>query len=99
MPDYECWPLWQPGGEPYALSPDDLALSQVLRDRLAAWASTYDSHLCREYPPDTHWSHDDAAAFDAEGQVLLSFLHAELGPAFMVSYYIGTLCDAPERNA
>lgn len=52
--DYHCWPLW--GVSPNELgniNPNDLPISEELKNKLNEWADIYDSTLNQEYPPNS----------------------------------------------
>lgn len=87
MADYGCWPLWEPGADPYQLTPHDLPLSGALRARLAAWAEAFDATLNWDDPATSDFP-DEAArqAFHAEGAALAELLRAELGGALDMDY-------------
>lgn len=86
MCDYDCWPLWRPGGE--NVDPSDLPVSDSLRERLVAWSDTYDAILNRDSPADSAFPSPSAeAAWEAEGRELWAALQAELGDGYAVSYY------------
>ena len=87
MPDYGCWPVWEPGGEPYALEEEDLPISPALRERLWEWAGRFDAILDHDYPPDSAFaSPAEEERFREDGRVLARDLAAELGPGFTVEY-------------
>ncbi|NTY02254.1 hypothetical protein [Deinococcus sp. JMULE3] len=68
MADYGCWPLWEPGADPYQLTPHDLPLSGALRRRLTAWAEAFDATLNWEDPARSDFPDETARqAFHAEG--------------------------------
>ena len=50
MPDWQCFPLWAPGGDPYNVDPRDLGLSGRLCDELMEWARDYDTLLSPLHP-------------------------------------------------
>ncbi len=81
MADYECFPLWeQTETDTDNIDPEDLPISQGLRDALNAWAQRYDDTLDRADPRRSGFSNSEAkAAFNATGQALLDRLEAELG--------------------
>jgi hypothetical protein len=89
MWDYQCWPLWEPGSEHYALKPDSLPLSQATKDRLARWAAIPDAKLSKhmENPPDIIWTAEESRAFEVEGRALWTILQRELGAGFHVVYH------------
>jgi hypothetical protein len=52
MADYQCFPLWEASpGEVGNIDPDDLPISHILKERLAAWARAFDATLSMDYPP------------------------------------------------
>ena len=88
MADYDCSPLWEPGGDPYPIDPDDLLLTAPLRAQLWAWAQTFDAILNREDPASTNFSSEHARQqFIQQGKALAEQLQAELGPHFEVEYH------------
>jgi len=87
MADYDCSPLWEPGGTRYPINPEDLPLSAPLRARLWAWAEVFDATLDRNDPPSSGFPSEEARRhFIREGSALAEQLRAELGPLFEVEY-------------
>ena len=88
MADYDCSPLWEPGGDPYPINPDDLPLTAPLRAQLWSWAQTFNTTLNRDDPASTNFPSEEARReFIQEGKALAEQLRAELGPRFEVEYY------------
>lgn len=90
MADYQCHPLWNMSPGKYGdLSPDDLPISQGLKDQLNAWARVFDATLNMDYPPDSGFESDEAKAeFKQEGYRLAERLKEELGPAYTVTLHV-----------
>ena len=90
MADYQCHPLWNMSpGEYGDVSPDDLPISQNLKDRLTAWARAFDATLNMDYPPDSGFESEEAEAeFKREGYRLAEQLRDELGPEFIVTVQV-----------
>lgn len=86
MADYQCFPLWEASpGEVGNIDPDDLPISQSLKERLATWARAFDATLNMEYPPDSGFESEEAEVeFKREGHRLAEQLRDELGPEFMI---------------
>lgn len=88
MPDYHCFPLWEPDSKEYNIDPDDLPFPADLKAALRAWADAYDKTLNQEYPPDSGFaSPAEEEAFEAEGRRLWSELKAQLGHEYKVVYF------------
>ena len=88
MPDYQCFPLWKAGGEIGNVNPDDLTLTNDLKDALHAWAIAYDKTLNEEYPPDSRFaSTADEEAFENEARRLIEELRAQLGADYKIVYF------------
>lgn len=88
MADYGCSPLWEPGGEPYPLNPEDLPLSAALRARLWTWAETYAAILNADDPASSDFDNQEARQeFIGEGDTLAQLLRTELGLGFNVEYF------------
>jgi hypothetical protein len=91
MPDYGGVFLWNMSPErslsdPYALQPEDLALSDGLTDHLVAWYDTWErgrGRMSRRYSPT---SGSGPKAWDSEGLRLAGRLQKELGPDVEVLY-------------
>ena len=61
MADYQCYPIWNMSPSEYSdMSPDELPISQGLKDRLYAWAHAFDATLNLEYPPDSGFKSEEA---------------------------------------
>lgn len=87
MADFQCHPLWEasPGviGNIY---PGDLPISSSLRNRLMAWAATFDATLNMDDPASSGFESDQAAGeFKQEGAALAQQLQDELGAAYAVN--------------
>jgi hypothetical protein len=88
MPDYHCFSLWESGADPYNVDPDDLPLSQELKQRLWRWAAAYDATLNHDDPPDSQFATPaERTAFLDEGEQLCTALRAELGSGYTVAYH------------
>jgi hypothetical protein len=88
MPDYGCSPLWESGGEPYNVEPDQLPLTAETKAALRAWADAYDRTLNQDYPPDSGFpTPEDEEAFETEGRQLWKKLQSELGAHYKVVYF------------
>ena len=83
FPDWgHDWPLWEDGGENYALTPVDLHLSDALTLRLKAWMELWH----RKFSPELGWSsRADEERWTAQGIDLTGALAAELEPAAKLS--------------
>ena len=97
MPDYGCFPLWNPGGRPYALDEGSLPLSQALISELWAWAEEYNKTLNQADPLSSGFAtpelEDD---FVRRGASLARSIYGELGGRTTVEYkYIS---DRVERQ-
>jgi len=90
MADYQCHPIWNISPDEYGdVNPDDLPISQDLKERLAAWARAFDATLNMDYPPDSGFESEEAEAeFKREGYRLAEQLRAELGPEFTVTVQV-----------
>jgi hypothetical protein len=90
MADYQCHPLWNMlPGEYGDMNPDDLPISQGLKDQLHAWARAFDATLNMDYPPDSGFDSDEAEAeFKREGYRLAEELRNELGSAFTITVHV-----------
>jgi hypothetical protein len=90
MADYYAFPLWAVASEGLGaewsgmLAPDALPLSAALIERLQAWADEHDQLLDTDY----EWPSEDARiAWIDRGRPLAAQLRAELGPAYVVTYF------------
>ena len=90
MADYQCHPLWNMSPCKYGdMSPDELPISQELKDQLHAWARAFDATLNMDYPPDSGFASDEAEAeFKRQGYRLADQLRNELGPEFIVTVHV-----------
>ena len=87
MADYDCSPLWEPGGDPYPINPEDIPISTGLHKSLWAWADTFDATLNHDDPTTSGFtSHDDEGRFIEEGRRLSECLRTELGMNFQIEY-------------
>lgn len=87
MPDYGCFPLWNPGGSPYALSEISLQLSQPLLSAIKSWAEEYDNTLDQDDPLSSGFAtpeqEDD---FVRRGVSLARRIYSELGDQATIEY-------------
>jgi hypothetical protein len=90
MADYQCYPLWNMSvGDFGDVNPDDLPISQDLKNELAAWALAFDETLNMDYPPDSGFVSKEAEEkFKREGYSLAERLSIELGPEFTVTVQV-----------
>lgn len=88
MADYECSPLWeQTETSTDNVDPEDLPISQSLRDALNAWAQRYDDTFDRDDPRRSGFPNPEAeVAFNVDGQALLDRLNAELGQEHTLTF-------------
>jgi hypothetical protein len=87
MAEFGTWPVWEPGGDPYAVDPETLPISRALKDALKTWADAWDRTLDQNYPPDSKFaSAPDEETFEREGRRLRAALQGELGSGFRVFY-------------
>ena len=84
FPDWgHYWPLWEDGGQNYALTPTDLNLSRSLASGLEAWMKLWRT----SFSPERGWSRSaDEERWTAQGRDLSVALAAELMPAARVSF-------------
>lgn len=86
MADYECWPLWEPGGDPYPLEASSLPLSPWLQESLRHWAEVYDATLDRQDPASSGFFTElERQKFIQDGLALRQRLQDELGDGFDVT--------------
>ncbi len=88
MADYECHPLWDMTPRKYRdINPEDLPISQNLKQQLAQWARSYDKTLNMADPASPSFQSPQAANdFKKEGCGLVERLQDELGIQYMVIY-------------
>lgn len=88
MADYECWPLWEPEGDPYPVEPESLPLLVLLREQLWSWAAVYDATLNRADPASSGFSSEtERQKFIQDGSALQRQLQDELGDDYEVTYF------------
>ena len=87
MADYQCWPLWEESpGCVGNINPDELPISQGLKQQLAEWARAYDATLNMDDPLSSGFeSPSDEHEFKSNGYKLAEQLRQELGHDFSVS--------------
>ncbi|MEN6630038.1 MAG: hypothetical protein ABFC42_10360 [Sulfuricella sp.] len=87
MADYQCWPLWEASpGQVGNIDPNDLPISQGLRERLLEWAFTYDRTLNMADPISSGFKSAEAEVkFKRQGHELVEQLRKELGSGFVVT--------------
>ena len=92
MPDYDCYPLWVVTSDGVRnIAPDELPISDTLRQSLLAWAARYDSTLRRDDPASSGFESRQAELeFDNTGRALGASLRAELGTRVEVVYFSQT---------
>lgn len=90
MADYQCHPLWNMSKDEYGdLNPDDLPISQHLKNQLHSWAQAFDATLNMDYPPDSGFESAEAEVeFKREGYRLAEQLRKELGSEFKVKVHV-----------
>lgn len=86
MPDYGCFPLWQDGSPTRDIDPSLLPLTPGLAADLLEWSDYFDSKLNWDDPASTHWTTQEAVAFNAQGRLLTQKIADELGPNYQVRY-------------
>jgi len=88
MPDYQCYPTWQPGADDYNVDPGKLPISKELADDLNAWADDFDATLVLDDPASSGFP-DEAAenAFAERGARLARRLATELSGRYRVEYH------------
>lgn len=86
MADYQCFPLWEASpGVVGNIAPEDLPISERLRQDLAQWAECYDSTLDLSNPAESGFRSDSAREeFRRKGRELAERLRNELGKGFTV---------------
>jgi hypothetical protein len=86
MPDYQCFPLWEASpGVIGNINPDDLPLSDELKQALSAWADEYDATLNLSDPASSGFSDVEAEKlFRQKGIALGERLRVELGGGYSV---------------
>ncbi len=89
MADYGQTVLWNADGVHVGpVDLDELSLSDALRAAIESWAKQYDNTLNHEYPPESGFASEEAAAaFEAEGKRIWKELRDELGPRYSVVYF------------
>jgi hypothetical protein len=87
MADYQCYPLWEASpGVVGNVDPGELPISSLLKERLMAWAATFDATLDMDDPANSGFESEKAAdEFRDEGMVLAQQLQDELGAAYLVT--------------
>ena len=88
MPDYQCFPTWQPGADEYNVDPGKLPISRELAGALIAWGDDYDATLVLDDPASSGFP--DAASEDAfteRGARLARRLAYELAGRYRVEYH------------
>ncbi|MBB3290986.1 MULTISPECIES: hypothetical protein [unclassified Rhizobium] len=86
MADYQCFPLWEASpGAVGNIDPKDLPISFSLRQRLMAWAKTFDATLNIDDPLSSGFgSERERIEFREEGATLAQQLQEELGARYIV---------------
>ena len=88
MPDYQCFPIWEPGGAPYNVDPATLPITPELAEDLLTWADDFDRTLNTDNPISSGFPTEAAEAdFRARGELLAARLASELGDGFQVTYW------------
>jgi hypothetical protein len=95
MADYFCHPLWdrtpgRGGDRDPNIDPDELPISEELKNRLTNWAKNFDAILNMDDPASSGFpSKDDELRFSQQGAKLAESLRAELGSEFRIIEYSG----------
>jgi hypothetical protein len=86
MADYHCSPLWEASPGAYGnIDPDELPLSEDLKQCLTAWAHIYDDILNVSDPSSTAFPSAEAETeFNHKGYELADRLKKELGEEFEI---------------
>jgi len=89
MADYYSFPLWENSpGEFGNVDPENLPLSEELKERLDRWSEKYDSILNDEDPASSSFeTKEDELNFIREGCELAKSLQIELGDTYQITYY------------
>ncbi|AOW47946.1 hypothetical protein A4S02_13990 (plasmid) [Acetobacter ascendens] len=91
MGEYSCEGIWERNGCP--ADPDELPITDTLRQRLLAWADRYNDY---DFPPNEESPPFDLEAFSEEGLTIARAIKAEL-PEWTVIYFDEFLCDYKAR--
>ncbi|WP_145529865.1 hypothetical protein [Yersinia alsatica] len=89
MADYYSYPLWHSSpGEVGNIDPEDLPISNKLKERLNKWSEKYDSILNDDDPVSSGFlTNDDELMFIQEGAELAKCLQIELGNTYQITYH------------
>lgn len=90
MPDYNCFPLWCMDPDEYDnIDPNELPLSNRLKQDLTAWAGRYDAILNWDDPVNSDFkSEEEEQQFKEDGKELHQRLQEELKGKVKVTYYV-----------
>jgi hypothetical protein len=88
-PDYECYPIWKIGPNYVEnLNPEELPITQILKNRLTAWQIKFDQTLDRSDPISSGFkSKLEVNDFDREGHEIWKKLIHEMGPDYQIKYF------------
>lgn len=89
MADYECFPLWRIDVNTVEnLNPDDLPISQELKDLIYKWRQEFDATLDRSDPVNSGFKSDIAMQnFERDGQRIWNQLSQELSDSYTIKYF------------
>lgn len=90
MADYECYALWDEDAVDN-LNPDELPISEELKQRIHRWEDSFDATLNRADPANSGFPTDEALMqFDEEGLNLWREITRQLDEGYKVRYFSPT---------
>jgi hypothetical protein len=102
MSDYQCFPLWKIddfGVE--NVSPNELPITEALKEMLMDWQNKYDSTLNMSNPISSGFKSDiEENNFEEQGLEIWQQMLLELGDSYRVKYFSiksGVLLDLPSE--
>lgn len=86
MADYQCFPLWEASpGVVGNINPDDLPISDLLKQQLSNWADIYDATLNISDPASSGFLSIAAEKeFNRKGTELAEQLRSELDASYII---------------
>jgi hypothetical protein len=85
--DYFCWPLWGTTAEDVGnINPDDLPISQHLREKIMEWAARFDAIINMDDPANSVFfkTKEEEFNFYKDGLELAHQLQSELGTEYEI---------------
>ena len=88
MPEYGSFPIWRCNDIRYVVEPEELPISESLKQALQEWANVYDNTIDMNDPASAGFkSNMEMEIFEKIGLELWKQLKTELGDGYIIKYF------------